>query len=110
MSSFEGERPPPTRTAVFLQVAFGVMLTFALHVLVGCTLAFTGTVAGAVAQLSWLWLMGLSVAQLAYVGPAALAMAFVRKPIALGMIIGAAITLLLQGTCYGVFFVALGNL
>lgn len=102
MSSFEGERPRPSATVVFLQLALGVFLTFALHLVVGGPLWALASVFDSVSFLAGMWLMGLSIVQLLYVGPVALALAFVRRPIALGMLIGAAITFLLQSACYGV--------
>ncbi|MCB9699344.1 MAG: hypothetical protein H6738_21360 [Alphaproteobacteria bacterium] len=110
MSGFEGERPRPSAAAVFLQLGLGVFLTFALHVVIGGPLWMVGSVFSPVESLAGAWLMGLSVAQLLYVVPVAIAMAFVRRPIALGMLIGAAITFLLQSACYGLAFFLLKDL
>ncbi|MCA9490162.1 MAG: hypothetical protein KC621_09565 [Myxococcales bacterium] len=104
MSAFEGARPRPSATAVFLQLGLGIFLTFALHVVIGGPLWLLADVFSPIGDLAVAWLMGLSLAQVLYVGPVALAVAFVRRPIALGMLIGAAITFLLQSACYGLAF------
>lgn len=103
--SFQGDRPRPSATTVFLQVAVGFALTFVLHGVVGFTLFLVGTLVPLVNTAASMWLMGLGVAQFVYILPTALALAFVRRPLALGMSIGAAITFLLQGACYGFFLV-----
>lgn len=105
------ERPPPSTTVVFLQVGLGIGLTFLLHAMVGGGLAAAsaaavsidpqGIVGGLVSMVFGYWVMGVGVMQLVYVLPVAIAAAFVRRPIALGLVIGAALTFVLQGACYG---------
>ncbi|MEQ1506914.1 MAG: hypothetical protein ABMB14_32100 [Myxococcota bacterium] len=96
---------------VYLQVAAGVGIVFGLHGLIG--LGFAAAVAAARAVdlghdaagvLLWLllgWGMGLSVAQLAYVVPAFALAWRVRRPLALGVALGGALTAALHTTCWG---------
>lgn len=114
MSEFERTSPPPASgAAVFLQVGLGIVLVFVMHALVvlglfGIAYASEKMGGGEQAVMSVIcvfgtWAMGLGVVQLVYVLPAALAASFVRRGIALGMLIGAAITFALQGACYGLW-------
>ena len=110
MTDFERSGPPPQSGAVvFLQVGLGIVLVFLLHAIVGGSLwgaasaaaFFGGTVAEALNAVALMWAVGLGIVQALYVLPVAAALFFVRRPIALGMAIGAALTFVLQGACYG---------
>lgn len=108
-----GEKASGSTTGVFLQVGLGVASTFLLHVVVGggltaavavaTSVSAQNVVTGLLSMALGYWAMGVGMLQVFYVGPVALAAAFVRRPIALGMVIGAAVTFLLQGACYGLF-------
>ncbi len=120
MTDFDrSARPPPDRTAVFLQLGLGVFSTFVLHAVVG-GLFWLASLVGAALNRGWVpggspvalvldlpgtllvaWAFSVGLSQVLYVGPAALVALFVRRPIALGLLIGAAITFLLQSACYG---------
>lgn len=117
MTDWERSGAPRTDSgpAVFLQVAAGMVLTFVLHAVVGLLLfglaatvesardSLPNTVVQSVPMFWIFWLGGLSCAQLAYLLPAGIASWFVRRPLALGIAIGAGITILLQGSCYALF-------
>lgn len=116
MSDFDrSTRRPDPGSAVFLQVGLGIALVFVLHAVVGFALyggallaqEIAGPAAAPFVTLFTLWAMTLSVTQLAYVGPVAAAVYFVRPAIALGTIIGAALTVMLQGACYGLVAVVM---
>jgi hypothetical protein len=109
----------PARTrdhgaGVFLQVGAGVLLVPLLHVVAGLAMGglavaveSAGPVGGAadlLRPLPFLWLMGIGLGQLPYVLPAAIGLWFVRRPIALGVVIGAALTFTLNGACFGLLF------
>ncbi len=111
MTDFDRTAGPPQQhgTAVFLQVGLGIGLVFLLHLIVGGSLwgavaladTFGQPVADDLGPVLVTWMASLGVGQVLYVGPVAAALFFVRRPIALGMAIGAALTFLLQGACYG---------
>ena len=118
MSDFERSAPPPASgAAVFLQVALGIATVLGMHVVVGGVLWVGGVASSAIGgpigdalTVLWVgWLASLGVSQLLYVVPVALAAFFVRRPIALGMVIAAALTFVLQGACYGLFLLALAD-
>ncbi|MEQ1507110.1 MAG: hypothetical protein ABMB14_33085, partial [Myxococcota bacterium] len=99
--------------ATALQVAAGIGLAFGAHLAVGgalfggslFALAWSPDDFGAAFGGLWtVWAMGLSVVQVAYLGPVALAAWRVRRPLAQGVLLGALLTVLLQTTCYGVLF------
>ncbi|MCA9490161.1 MAG: hypothetical protein KC621_09560 [Myxococcales bacterium] len=103
---------------MFLQVGLGIGLTFLLHLVVGGGLIMASAVAvsidpngpiGALVGMGFgYWAIGVGVVQLVYVVPVAIPAAFVRRPIALGMVIGAALTFVLQGACYGLGALTMG--
>ena len=63
-----------------------------------------GGVADVLRPVPFLWLAAIGLGQLPYVVPAAIALWFVRRPIALGVVIGAALTFTLNGACFGLLF------
>jgi hypothetical protein len=102
-------------TAVFLQVGAGILLVPLLHlaaglVLWGLGLAISslpvsgGSPTELLAGVGAFWLFGIGLGQLPYVVPVAIALSFVRRPLALGVVIGAALTLALNGACVGLLF------
>lgn len=108
-------RPRDSGAGVFLQVGAGVLLVPLMHVVAGLALGglalastsaapALGDLGNALQSLPFLWMMGIGLAQLPYVVPAAIGLWFVRRPLALGVVIGAALTLTLNGACYGFVF------
>lgn len=111
-------RPEPRSTplGVFAQLVGGVTLVMAMHLTVGLVLLlavwftasfealFRGPLVAVPALVAWgaiAWLALVGLFQGAYVLPAfAIAWIF-RRPVALGVAVGAALTLLLNGACFG---------
>lgn len=110
------ERPPPS--SVYLQLGLGIALTFVLHAVVAAVLAGAAVVgaglwpSGTPAELPivvlGVWAMSIGIAQLPYVLPAIAVGWIVRKPLGMGLLVGAGLTFLLNSTCYGLVFVSVG--
>ena len=108
----------PVRTrdqgaAVFLEVGAGVGLVTLMHGIAGIAMGGltvaadavpVGGLADVVRPLPFLWLMLIGLGQLPYVVPAAIGLWFVRRPLALGVVVGAALTFTLNGACFGLLF------
>jgi hypothetical protein len=91
--------------AVGLHLAMGLIASSALWLLnAGPLQPLLGPEWGDLASGLWaLWFMGLSVAQLLYLGPAWVLTRRWRPPVAQGILVVATITFLLQGSCYAFF-------
>lgn len=79
------------------------MAVFVMHLMVGASMAAVGALGGGevMALAGVFWLMGIGLAQVVYVGPAIVVAWIVRRPLGLGMLIGAGLTLVLNSACYG---------
>ncbi|MEQ1502061.1 MAG: hypothetical protein ABMB14_07505 [Myxococcota bacterium] len=103
---------PPSNVATYLQAAAGIGLVVVANALVGAALAAGVGLAGGTSYADWFamlgigWMMGLGLAQLVYVVPMFAVAWFVRRPLALGIGLGALLILMLQTTCYGLVFAA----
>jgi hypothetical protein len=102
------ELPPPA--SVYLQLGAGIVLTFALHLLAlaGLTAAAWAALAlgaegpaEALAVAGGVLALGIGLAQVVYVLPAVAVTWVVRRPLALGILVGAGLTFVLNSACYG---------
>ena len=83
----------------------GLALTFGLHTIFGIVMPWLLSASNDLGGL--LWLVFIGVTQLTYMIPAIGIAYFKRKPhIVKGLLIGAAITFLLNAACTGLFFVS----
>lgn len=117
-----GGRPetPQSRGAVFAWMCAGIGIVLLMHGTAGVIFALLTAAGGQAASMGlpyqvseWpmllasIWAMGIGCTQGAYVLPAFAVAWVVRRPVALGIAVGAALTFLLNGACYGFVFFAL---
>lgn len=104
----------PSPLSTWLQVMAGIALVPFLHVCAATVLgglALLGEATGAPGQslselaaaLGMMWFMSIGCTQGAYVMPVFIVALLVRRGVAVGVAMGAALTFLLNGACYGVF-------
>ncbi|MCA9493073.1 MAG: hypothetical protein KC621_24245 [Myxococcales bacterium] len=100
--------PPPPATQVYLQLGFGIIAVFSMHLVVALSLVGVAAATGGepVAIGGMFWILGIGLTQLVYVGPAVVVAWIIRRPLAMGMLIGAGLTLVLNTACYGSMFAA----
>ena len=114
--------PHPSEQTPWLNFSAGLVLSFGLHLLVGLALGGLALISEPIARsgmnrdfaymlgMPWLaWLMGVSVIQVLYLGPAWLFTRRFRPSMAHGVLAAMVITLLLQGSCYAFFMMALSS-
>lgn len=93
---------------VYLELGAGIVLVGGLHAAVAVamgTAAFLGgdAVLDVMAQIGIVWALFLGLTQWLYVAPAVVVAWVVRRPLAMGMLIGGGLTFLLNTACYGSF-------
>lgn len=106
----DGDEIGPRRP--WLELIGGIAAVLVLHLAVGLALwslawgadlAGTGRLRGQLYELLLMWMGTVGLSQLIYVLPAFVVALLWRRRVAAGIAVGAALTLLLQGACYGVF-------
>lgn len=109
-------RPVPPPRSVFGGLVAGVGVALGLHGVVGALMLLVMWAGSAASSAGWYaagewsmviaggWLMFIGLTQGAYLLPAFVIAWIVRRPVALGVAIGAAATFLLNGACFGWVF------
>ena len=113
---WEGRDERGSATKVWLQVGLGMGIVLLEHLTIGGLLgggAFRyGQMGGSPDAMSifFVWLFGIGITQLGYVLPTFLIALVVRRNVAAGVALGALMTFLLNGACFGVLCGGLGGL
>ncbi|MBX2799232.1 MAG: hypothetical protein KTR31_16275 [Myxococcales bacterium] len=115
----EPEADTPADTSdrrTYLQTGLGILVVLGMHLVVGLVmLGFFNLRLSGIDQITQgiavVWFFGLSVVQVVYVLPAMFYTRFRlgRSAMSAGMLIGAALTVVLQTACYGFFCVTMGS-